>query len=96
MLQLEGSADNENCGRRRGIGPRQRAVLMAVVAVGALPCRLAIWLTRRTVSRPRKSEYHRQERRRRGKERGREVGSGNQGRGWAEAGETYLSPEARV
>ena len=35
MLQLEGSADNENCSRRRNIGRRQRAV--SAVAVKECP-----------------------------------------------------------
>ena len=47
MFQLEGSADNENYGRRQGAAS-------VAVAVGecSVPCRLAILLTHHTESRP--------------------------------------------
>ena len=52
MFQFEGSADNENWERRKGMCHGQRARLRVAVEERAVPCRPATWLTHRTVSRP--------------------------------------------
>lgn len=54
ILQFEGSADNENCERRKEGNGRPSAWMVDGSACEecAVPCRPATWLTHRTVSRP--------------------------------------------